>query len=359
MYALLFADTGLSVAEISSLFVIWSATTFVFEVPFGALADRLSRRYLVMVAPACTAAGFALWTFLPSYPAFAVGFVLWGAGGSLSSGALQALVYEGLGRVGAQGAYARLIGRANALESTAYMLATALATPVMAMGGYLAVGVASIFVKLLQIPVAWSMPEARAGPDDVDNDEDGFVGVLRDGAAELRRAPAVRGIILLIAGVSVYDAMDEYLPLLARSFGVDAAEVPVLVLVVMAGRAVGGWLAGRGTRWLSLLVPLGGVSMAAGALSGHVAGMVLVGAAFGVFEWATVALEARLQDHVSDRSRATVTSVSGVGVEVLAVLVYGGYALGSTWLGPGPLFAIAALPYLVVAAAMWGEWRPR
>lgn len=49
-----------------------------FEVPFGALADRLSRRSLVMVAPGCTAAGFALWTFLPSYPSFAVGFVLWG-----------------------------------------------------------------------------------------------------------------------------------------------------------------------------------------------------------------------------------------------------------------------------------------
>lgn len=43
------------------------------------------------------------------------------------------------------------------------------------------------------------------------------------------------------------------------------------------------------------------------------------------------------------------TSVSGFGVEVVAVLVFAGYALGSAWTGPGPLFALAAVPYLLVA----------
>ncbi|HZE31865.1 MAG TPA: MFS transporter, partial [Actinoallomurus sp.] len=119
VYAVLFADAGLSAAKISSLFLLWSVTGFVVEVPSGLWADVFSRRLLLIVAPALTAAGYALWTFFPSYSFFALGFVLWGTGGSLRSGALQALVYDELERAGAAGAYARLIGRSQAAGMTA------------------------------------------------------------------------------------------------------------------------------------------------------------------------------------------------------------------------------------------------
>ncbi|MDQ5808144.1 MAG: MFS transporter, partial [Actinomycetota bacterium] len=68
VYALLFADTGLSTAEISSLFAIWSVTSFVLELPSGVLADAMSRRLLLAIAPLLTATGYALWVFAPSYP---------------------------------------------------------------------------------------------------------------------------------------------------------------------------------------------------------------------------------------------------------------------------------------------------
>lgn len=44
LYALLFLDTGLSPAEVSLLFAVWSVTALVTEVPAGVLADRWSRR---------------------------------------------------------------------------------------------------------------------------------------------------------------------------------------------------------------------------------------------------------------------------------------------------------------------------
>jgi MFS family permease len=50
LYALLFLDTGLSDAQISVLFAIWSVTALVTEVPAGALADRWSRRGAVVLA---------------------------------------------------------------------------------------------------------------------------------------------------------------------------------------------------------------------------------------------------------------------------------------------------------------------
>lgn len=60
VYALLFADTGLSVPQMSALFALWSVASFSLELPFGVLADLVSRRMLLMCAPALTAVGFAL-----------------------------------------------------------------------------------------------------------------------------------------------------------------------------------------------------------------------------------------------------------------------------------------------------------
>jgi hypothetical protein len=304
--------------------------------------------------------------------------VLWGAGGALRSGALEALVYEELVRLGAADAYARLIGRTQAIGWTASMVATGLATPVFAAGGYLVVGVVSVVTTLAGVPVGWSLPEARDRPhprtesaaradglsggseatEDATGDatEDAaddlaVTGVLREGLAEMWRTPLVRRTLLLVAVLTgITGALEEYVPLLALSTGVAAETVPLLELVVMAGFALGGWLAGRGTRWAAPALAVGAGCLAAGAVSDRPAGIALVAAAFGILQWATVTADARLQDRITDRARATVTSMAGFGSEVLAVLTYAGYALGSTWAAPGPLFALAVVPFLLMAA---------
>lgn len=129
VYALLFADTGLSLWQISSLFALWSITGVLLEVPSGAWADAVSRRTLLWLAPLLTATGFTLWVTIPSYGAFALGFVLWGAGGALGSGALEALVYDELDRLGAADRYARVMGRARAAGLVAVMAAMGLGRP--------------------------------------------------------------------------------------------------------------------------------------------------------------------------------------------------------------------------------------
>lgn len=363
MYAVLFADTGLSPAAISSLFVIWSVTTFALEVPSGVWADVFSRRLLLVAAPLLAGAGFGLWAFVPSYPAFAAGFVLWGAGSAMRSGTMQALVYEELDRVGAAGAYARLIGRSEAVSLLGVMAATAVAAPVLGAGGYRALGAASVAVCAACAVAGWFLPESRRprapesapeGAADEAPDEAGpsLGSVVRAGWAQVRGEPAVRWALVLVMVVTGVTSLDEYVPLLAASTGVAAASVPLLVLVVTAGDAVGGWLSGRGVRWLAPVLVAGAVFLAAGSLSGRPAGMVAVGVAFGVFRWAMAAADARLQARIGDGARATVTSVAGFGSEVVALLVYAGYAVGSRWAGAGVLIAAAAVPYVVVAVVL-------
>ena len=349
MYAVLFADAGLSPAAVSSLFVIWSVTTFALELPSGLWADVFSRRLLLVASPLLAGAGFGLWAFFPSYPVFAAGFVLWGAGSALRSGTMQALVYEELERVGAPGAYARLMGRSEAVSLLAVVAASAVASPVLAAWGFRALGAASVAACVGCAVVGWFLPESRGGGEGA---EPSLGSVVRQGWAQVRGEPAVRRALVLVVVLEGVTALDEYVPLLVASTGVAVSAVPLLVLVVTVGDAVGGWSAGRGVRWLAPVLGAGAVCLAVGCWGGRPGGLVLVAAAFGVFRWAMAAADARLQERVGDGARATVTSVAGFGAEVVAVLVYAGYALGSRWAGAGVLMGAAAVPYAVVAVVL-------
>ncbi|ODB79145.1 MULTISPECIES: MFS transporter [Micromonospora] len=369
LYVLLFADTGLSVGQISSLFVLWAAAGIVLEVPSGVWADTVSRRLLLCLAPLLAAAGFALWVLLPSYPAFAVGFLLWGAGGALRSGALEALVFTELERLGAADRYARLIGRARTAEVLGAVGSGVLAGPAYALGGYLAVGAASVATCLLAVAVAARFPEHRprssapvpggeppgprasAAPG---YDEPGWLDSLRLGLREVRADRRVRAAVLLVAAVTaIWGGLDEYTGLLAADIGMAEVGVPLLLLLVWAGMTVGGLLAPLGERlshrgYAGLLVFAAGAT-AAGALLRHPAGFVLLAAAFAAFQLATVLADVRLQARIAGSARATVTSLAGMATDLTIVAFYAGYGLLAGAVGNPAAFAVAVLPYLLVA----------
>jgi hypothetical protein len=348
VYALLFADTGLTTAEISSLFAIWSVVSFVCEIPAGALADLWSRKRLYALGELTTASGFALWLIWPTYPGFALGFALWGLGGALSSGTLESLAYDHLGD---STAYARVIGRAETAGLLAMLLATLLATPAFAAGGYLLVGIISIATVTLGALLALRLPDFRGTGEASDDDEPGgYLAVLRSGVTEAVRSGRVARAVVIAAVVPGLSALDEYLPLLARDKGAVTSMVPMLfaatALAMAAGSALAGRIAPSSARPLSWALTLGAALTASGALIPHLSGMLLVSAAFGLLQFAMVHAEARLQDTITGPARTTVLSVAGVGAELFAVLLYAAFAL------PLPLptlYALSALPLLTTA----------
>ncbi|CAM5238511.1 MFS transporter [Streptomyces aurantiogriseus] len=357
VYALLFSDAGLSLWQISSLFALWSITGVLLEVPSGAWADAFSRRTLLWLAPLLTATGFALWVTVPSYWSFAVGFVLYGVAGALGSGALEALVYDELDRLGAAEQYARVMGRARAAGLVAVMAAMGLAGPVFARGGYPAVGAASVLACLMAAAVATRFPEHRVRPAAEDEGE-GWAATLRSGLAEAHKDRSVRGALLLVPAVAaVWGALDEYTPLLIRDTGVADETVPYLLLLVWAVVTAGSLLAGTaerlGTTGLAVLLAGGALALAMGAAAGTLAGIALVGLAFGCFQLAEVLADVRLQHRIDDTRRATLTSVASLGTELVTVAVYGVYAMLGGSAAHGTVFAVLALPYLLTALLLF------
>ncbi|MFE5818686.1 MFS transporter [Streptomyces sp. NPDC056479] len=354
VYALLFADTGLSLWQISSLFALWSITAVVLEVPSGAWADTVSRRRLLWIGPLLTAVGFALWVVVPSYWAFAAGFVLWGAGGALGSGALEALVYDELDRLGAADRYAGVMGRSRAARLLGTVSSIGLAAPVLARGGYAAVGAASFVACVLTAAVATRFPEHRVRPE---TGGDSWATTLRTGLAEVRGDRSVRGALLLVPAVAaVWGALDEYTPLLVRDIGVAEATVPYLIMLIWAGVTVGSLLTGPaerlGTTGLAALLAGAALALAVGAAARSLAGIALVSLAFAAFQLAEVLADVRLQHRIDESRRATLTSVASLGTELATIATFGAYALLGTDAAHSTVFAVLAVPYLVTALVL-------
>lgn len=240
----------------------------------------------MIAGPLLTAVAFTLWVAAPGYWVFALGFVLWGLKSALTSGALEALVYEELQRLQATGEYATLMGRGQVAGVLAATCSGAVAAPIISVGGFAAVGAASVVASVLASVVAILFPEYRIRK--IDEPELSWADTLAAGTREARRSAPVRAAVILVAVVgSVWGALDEYTPLLIESGGVSAADVSLLMVVVWAGASAGGLAAGRVARWgstaFAALVGVGAVLMAAGALTQHPLGVVALAAAFGVF----------------------------------------------------------------------------
>ncbi|MEU7139449.1 MFS transporter [Nocardia sp. NPDC046473] len=400
LYALLFADHGLSTGQISSLFAIWSTTAFLLEVPSGAWADTVSRRALLVLSGVLLTAGFALWTLVPNYLGFALGFVLWGAAGALVSGTFEALLYDDLAARAEQSAYARILGYTRAASETAVVVGIVAATPLYLWGGYALIGWSSVGFAALHTVIAMSLPSAPkvVSAADIDELEDAattpatgslpdksasmpdclaternrnvttdglaravsgdarvgtarpfarYLTMLKTGVGEAIRVRTARNGVLLGALLFGITAFDEYFALLAESVGVATAVVPLLVGLTVLGSLGGALLAGRtegmSGRTMAIAVGLGGVLFLGGALVAGLAahqpsavyvltglGFTAIGCSYGIVYNAGVVAGARLQDAIEGPARATVTSVSGLLGEVVALAVFAFAALATT-----------------------------
>ncbi|MFB8276460.1 MFS transporter [Nocardia colli] len=432
LYSLLFADHGLSTGQISSLFAIWSTTAFLLEVPSGAWADTVSRRALLVLSGVLLTAGFALWTLVPTYPGFALGFVLWGAAGALVSGTFEALLYNDLAARGEQSAYAGILGYTRAASETAIVVGIVAATPLYLWGGYALIGWSSVGFAALHTVIAMSFPSApkavsaadideledeettrpladngastpgdlaaepnpdvatggltttvgdRVGSDDADAKHRTAAGpfarylaMLKTGVGEAIRVRAVRNGVLLGALLFGITAFDEYFALLAESVGVPTAVVPLLVGLTVLGSLGGSVLAGRtegmSGRTMAIAVGLGGVLFLGGALIAGLAehrpsavyvltglGFTAIGLSYGIVYNAGVVAGARLQDAIEGPARATVTSVSGLLGEVVALAVFAFAALTTTFWSMSTMLALLGATMLPIAL-LTPSWLP-
>lgn len=87
---------GMSLFQVGVAMGLYSLTIVLLEVPTGGLADAVGRKRVALVAYTLMAATMAALLFAFSFPMLLLGFVFYGAGRALSSGALDAWFVDAL-----------------------------------------------------------------------------------------------------------------------------------------------------------------------------------------------------------------------------------------------------------------------
>jgi len=360
-YTVMFTEHGMAPAQIGVALAAWSLTGVALEIPTGALADRVSRRWLLAVAQVFRGAGFLLWALVPTFWGYLGGFVLWGVKSALVSGTFEALLFDELKAAGRQQDYARAIGHAQTGRFAGLMAAALIAAPLAGLGNY-ALTLISSASSLVGAASALILPRA---PKAAVAERRDYLGTIGRGLTEAARRPGVLPILLFIALMqSLIAACEDYWQIFARDVGLARPQIALFIAALGAGQAGAAALAHRApldrSSWsLPAWVALGGLVLAAAAAVFQPWMSVPLAVVFtAMCIAALVQADARFQHALSGEARATVASVKGFvsqcGITLL-VLNFGLMAQFSAYrtafLVHGVALAVLGASYAAVALA--------
>jgi len=326
LYAVMFADAGLSPVQISICLIAWSAVNFVLQVPSGVIADRYSRRRILAVAQLGRATGFAVWLVYPHFWGFLVGLVLWGIKSAFTSGTFEALLYDELKARGATGTYTQVFGRTRAVQAIGVLLA-ALGAAAVARHGYRPTMFASVGSTLMAVAAAAALPRA---PAQVSAAEPDYLSHLRQGLAVAFRQLAVLDILVFSSLVlALGAALEEFWPIFGAQVGVAR---PLIALFVGAQNAIEALvslfayrLAALRPRGFYVLFAVCGVMLLGASTVFTPSAMVLLALYSGLMKLIGVVFEGRLQHAISSSQRATIGSVKGFLAQIGITALYVGF----------------------------------
>jgi MFS family permease len=115
VYPMFLMSRGLDLLEINLILAIFLISTFLFEVPTGAVADLYGRKISFLASCVTRMCAFVLYSFADGFAACAIAEVIDAIGLTLASGSLEAWAVDGVRAEGDRRPMDRLFARAQVI----------------------------------------------------------------------------------------------------------------------------------------------------------------------------------------------------------------------------------------------------
>jgi MFS family permease len=236
-YVIMFGERGeVSATGIGLLLATWMIVSVLAEIPTGIIADKMSKKWSLVLGHVLQLATFATWLLFPSFWGYAAGFVMWGIGEAFMSGAFQAYLYESLDDKNKK-AFGKIYARSSAFTMLAYAagsFAAFLIGPHYSLLLVLSVAVSAISLWItLSLPATHSKTtvELEIKPN-----------ILASALKTVRDKPLLRRILfgaIIVQGLM--SMLGEYLPAYYHQVGTPTQLVALLISIGSATAVVLYW----------------------------------------------------------------------------------------------------------------------
>lgn len=336
---LFWEQRGMTVFMVVLCEIIYAATVVILEIPTGILADKLSRKAMLLVWSALSAFEMLLLLFANGFADFAFVMLLAGISGSCASGAFNALLYDSLLVTGEHRSFEKILGRVNAFDLLAALLA-ALSGGVLAQRfNYEFNYILSTVSMVAALGFTMSLKEPPKGKADEKELQEaaGYKHYIKAASEFYKSHPAV--VFMVISAMSIaacLNYVDEFWQLYLRDisfpvlyFGVFSAAI---LLIRIPGNLIAAYLIKRFRAERILVLVLMTITvglLVAGILPGY-AGILAIAVTFLASGIVDPLVSGYLHHRTSSEIRATVDSIQSLGKRAITLIAGLGFGYVSS-----------------------------
>lgn len=225
---LFWRSRGISIAETVYIEIIYAAIIIVMEIPTGMLADRWTRKHIILAGSLLTFIGSVWMLNAYGFVEFALIIVLAGISGALTSGSNSALLYDSLKELGEEKNFEKYLARIKALRYGSGLIAALIGSFVASRFGLLIPYQMSVFSCLMMVILNILLVEPKKGEKE---NSLSMKEIFTDAKHVLLKNDFLKYVMITgaaIGGIVIY--VDEFW----QNY-MDAISVPVVFFGLISG----------------------------------------------------------------------------------------------------------------------------
>lgn len=297
------------------------------EIPTGAVADYLGRKYTIAVGALLCVAAVVVYTSIPNFYVFMIGETLWAASTAILSGADQAFIYDSLKALNREEESKIVFGRAESFMLAGLMTASPIGSILASVYGTRLMVLATAIPFMLAAVLALTFKEPEITEK---KGRENYLKVLKEGIGVIFKSKVLKILALdMISLASIgYFMIWMFQPMLEQvGIGIEyygfvhmafiAAEIVIINNFARLERLVG-----SKKRFLFLSAVITGVTYALGGLAAIIPvtlTAIVIGGGFGMTR--KVLMLNYMNKFIPSEQRATAISVVSTLNNLVLVVV--------------------------------------